>query len=272
MVKFEEGINFSYSLPDQSGLLWFKKPVLYFRFPSLSSYPHLAHGVFTRDGGTSHPPYDSLNTSYDVGDLSHNVTANLAIIKNTLGAEHLIYMNQVHGNTTFTVRPGSTRSKIETTPIADAIITNTPKIAILVKQADCQGVILFDPEKSVVANVHCGWRGAVKNILGNVVNRMKNDFDCKECDLLAAIGPSLGPCCAEFVDHEKTFPKTFEKFMVRTNHFNMWAISCWQLLNAGLKHENIEICGICTRCRTDLFYSFRGERPTGRFGTVAMLT
>ncbi len=255
---------------DLSGLLWTREPVPYFRYPSLSHHPQLVHGVFTRQGGTSSPPYHFLNTSYDVGDLPRNVASNLAIIKNALGANHLIFMNQSHGNSIFVFRPEHMDRKIET-PSVDAVITDALNIAILVKQADCQGIIIFDPEKGVAANVHCGWRGNAKNILGNVVTRMKQDFDCKRHDLLATIGPSLGPCCAEFVGHEKIFPNGFEKFMVSENHFNLWAISEWQLVNAGLRQENIEISGICTRCRTDLFYSYRGEGETGRFGTVVML-
>jgi YfiH family protein len=186
-----------------------------------------------------------------------------------------MFMNQSHGNGIFVLGPDQIDRRIDRkieTPSADAVITNTPNIAILVKQADCQGVIIFDPEKRVVANVHCGWRGNAKNILGNVVMRMNHDFGCKECDLLAAIGPSLGPCCAEFVGHEKIFPNNFQRFMVRKDYFDLWAISHWQLRNAGLRKKNIEISGICTRCRTDLFYSYRGEGKTGRFGTVVMLT
>ncbi|MBL7204845.1 MAG: laccase domain-containing protein [Desulfobacteraceae bacterium] len=262
--------SLSIGVPDRSGLLWTREPAPYFRYPSLSRYPQLVHRVFTRQGGSSSPPYDFLNTSYDVGDLPRNVTSNLAIIKNTLGANHLIFMNQSHGNGVFVFRPELIDRKVETSSV-DAVITDTPNIAILVKQADCQGVIIFDPEKRVVANVHCGWRGNAKNILGNVVTRMKHDFGCKGHDLLATIGPSLGPCCAEFVGHEKIFPNSFEEFMVRENYFNLWAISEWQLLNAGLRQENIEISSICTRCRTDLFYSYRGEGETGRFGTVVML-
>jgi copper oxidase (laccase) domain-containing protein len=59
--------------------------------------------------------------------------------------------------------------------------------------------------------------------------------------------------------------------MVRDNHFDLWAISRQQLLEAGLKEDRIEVSGLCTRCRTDLFYSYRNERRTGRFATVAML-
>ncbi|MBU1903388.1 MAG: peptidoglycan editing factor PgeF [Proteobacteria bacterium] len=256
--------------PHQSGLLWIRRSVSYFRHPGLSRYPQLVQGTFTRQGGVSNPPYDRLNTSYDVGDHPRNVTSNLAIIKRILGTRQLMHMDQAHGDRVHVVRPGNPRRKDEI-PLADAIITNVPKIAILVKQADCQGIIIFDPKKGVVANVHCGWRGNVKNILGKVVTRMKHDFGCEGSDLLAAIGPSLGPCCAEFVGHGKIFPKGFEEFMVRTNYFNLWAISSRQLQNEGLRQENIEISGICTRCRTDLFYSYRGEGETGRFGTVVML-
>ena len=257
-------------VPDRSGLLWIREPAPYFRYPSLSRYTQLVHGTFTRQGGASSPPYDFLNTSYDVGDLPRNVTSNLTIIKNALGANHLIFMNQSHGNGIFVFRPEHIDRKVET-PSVDAVITDTPNIAILVKQADCQGVIIFDPEKRVVANVHCGWRGNVKNILANVVTQMKHNFGCKGHNLLATIGPSLGPCCAEFVGHEKIFPTNFEGFMVHENYFNLWAISEWQLLNAGLRQEHIEISSICTRCRTDLFFSYRGEGKTGRFGSVVML-
>jgi YfiH family protein len=259
------------NMPKQHSLLWSERATVpYFRYPRLSSYKQLAHAVFTRHGGTSNPPYDRLNTSYDVGDLPNHVTANLDIIKDTVDAEHLMVMKQAHGNRIFVVRPGGTDTKLET-PAADAVITDIPGLAILVKQADCQGVIIFDSNRNVVANVHCGWRGNVGNILGNVVERMKSDFGCNGYDLKAGIGPSLGPCCAEFVDHDKIFPESFEEFMANTNYFNLWAISRRQLLNAGLRKENIEISGVCTRCTTDIFYSYRGEGKTGRFGTVVML-
>ena len=59
--------------------------------------------------------------------------------------------------------------------------------------------------------------------------------------------------------------------MVRKNYFDLWDLSRWQLMTAGLKKEHIEMARICTRCRTDLFYSYRAEGVTGRFATVAML-
>ena len=243
----------------------------YFQFPGLSMHKHLSHGVFTRHGGVSAPPFDSLNISSSVGDRPENVRANIGKIQDSLGAARLIQVNQVHGSHILVLQQNRPDTQ-EDAFSADAMITNLPRVALMVKQADCQGIIIYDPAKKVLANVHCGWRGNVLNVLRRVVNRMEQAFGSNKADLQASIGPSLGPCCAEFTTHKDIFPETFDRFKVMENHFNLWAASCWQLETAGLKPENIEVAGICTRCRTDLFFSYRSETHTGRFGTVAMLT
>jgi YfiH family protein len=253
-----------------SNLLWVQEGPSYLQFPELSKHPGISHGVFTRLGGVSEPPYDTLNTSYSVGDRADDVAENLGIIKKTMSMAHLAFMNQSHGIDIAVFRR-SGDSMFHEPPDADAMITSIPGLGLMVKQADCQAVILFDPGKKVVANVHCGWRGNVRNILGMVVRRMEDAFGCTGADLLAAIGPSLGPCCAEFVTHQDLFPEDFKRFMVRENWFDLWAISRRQLEEAGLKSENIALAEVCTRCRRDLFYSYRGEGKTGRFGTVVML-
>lgn len=253
-----------------SCLLWSGEGIKYLRYPGLSLYNHLMHGVFTRLGGVSPQPYASLNTSYSSGDLKKNIHKNLSRIKGTFGISRLVFMNQSHGNKISVIRTEDNALPLEV-PAVDAIITDMKDLAILVKQADCQGIIIFDPERLILANVHCGWRGNVLNIIGSVVTRMKHVFGCRACDLVAAIGPSLGPCCAEFTTHRKIFPEAFNRFLVRENHFDLWSISIWQLIQAGLLKKNIELAGICTRCNTDLFYSYRGEGTTGRFGSVAML-
>jgi YfiH family protein len=243
---------------------------VYLQFLSFSDYDYLTHGIFTRIGGVSKPPYDTLNASYNTGDRPDRVKENLRVIQGAIGARRLIFMNQVHGSGIIILRNDSCTT-VESTANADALITDIPSVALMVKQADCQGVILYDPVKAILAVVHCGWRGNVRNILGAVVDRMRSDFRCGEPDILAAVGPSLGPCCAEFVSYEEIFPEWFKGFIERENHFNLWEISRRQLLDAGLVENRIEIAEICTRCNTDLFYSYRGEGTTGRFATVAML-
>ncbi|MDZ7699288.1 MAG: polyphenol oxidase family protein [Deltaproteobacteria bacterium] len=243
-------------------------PILHYRL--LSGYPDLIHGVFTRKGGVSAPPFDQLNTSYSVGDQPDRVASNLRIIQAALDAPCLATMNQCHGIDVHLLKGHHLRKPL-ISPAADATITDLPDAAVLVKQADCQAVILFDPENHVTANVHCGWRGNVNNILGKVVLTMRRAYGSSPDHIVAAIGPSLGPCCAEFVDHKTLFPETFDAFRVGEDHFDLWALSRHQLLMAGLRTENIVCAKICTRCRTDLFFSYRGEGTTGRFGTVVMI-
>ena len=243
----------------------------YFRFPRLSKNKHLTHGVFTRHGGISAPPFDSLNISDSVGDRHEHVKANRKKIQGIMNARHLIQVKQVHGNDILVLeRSNLDMQHVDAT--ADAMITDVPQVALMVKQADCQSVIIYDAENRVVANVHCGWRGNTLNVLEQVVTRMEKGFRCKKNDLQASIGPSLGPCCAEFTTYKEIFPETFERFRIMGNHFDLWAASCWQLETAGLRPKNIEVAGICTRCHTDLFFSYRAAQHTGRFGTVAMLT
>jgi YfiH family protein len=246
------------------------KRVQCLQFPRLMSHDRLVHAVFTRKGGVSEAPYDTLNVSFDTDDRPEFVSKNLQIIRDAIGAKDLVFMNQVHGKELLVLRQHDFVGFRE--PIgADAMITDIPQLGLMVKQADCQGVLLFDPTKGVVANVHCGWRGNVVNILESVVDRMASDFGCLPADLAAAIGPSLGPCCSEFVDYEEIFPEAFRRFMTRKAYFDLWEISRHQLLEAGLKNEHIEVAGICTRCRSEIFYSYRGEGETGRFATVIML-
>ena len=246
------------------------REVTYYQFPELSRYEGLAHAVFTRHGGVSRSPYDTLNTSYATGDAPESVRINLQTIKAAIGANGLRYMSQIHGQNVIILDHAGSHD-FRRPPEADAMITKQANLALMVKQADCQAVILFDPEKRVVSIVHCGWRGNTYHILESVVKRMESDFGSQESELRAAIGPSLGPCCAEFKNYEEIFPEDFMRFMVRENYFNLWELSRWQLMEAGLQKENIEIAGLCTRCRTDLFYSYRGEGVTGRFATVVML-
>lgn len=191
-------------------------------------------------------------------------------IRTLMGADGLVFMDQVHGDRVVAVR-SETVKEDTAVPSTDAMITCDSGVAIMVKQADCQGVVLLDPAKNVVANVHCGWRGNVRNILGRVVQEMAASFGCRPADMAVAISPSLGPCCAQYRTHREIFPEEFQKFRVGDDHFDLRAVSCWQLVEAGIPPENIEVADVCTSCRTDLFYSYRREGETGRFATVVML-
>lgn len=257
-------------MPDFLYLSETKRRAPYLQYQNLSQYHQLKHGTFTRHGGTSGVPYASLNTSDEVGDRRKDVAENLKIIKHTMGAQKIFFTRQTHGTNILVLRSDASET-FENPTHADAMITNIPGSGLMIKQADCQAVILFDPRKNVIANVHCGWRGNVQNILGRVVRMMAHHFDCNASHLTAAIAPSLGPCCAEFTSHKDIFPPHFMEFMVASNHFDLWRLSTHQLVLEGVCPDNITISGICTRCHTNRFFSYRGEGITGRFATFVML-
>jgi len=245
----------------------------YRTFPSLSKIPGLAHGVFTRHGGVSRPPFDTLNVVFKDGDSREAVTENLRRVKAAMGLERMVSARQVHGDVVHIVDEAriaraESHSPVSVLPPGDALATDLAGVGLLIKVADCQPVFLVDPVKRIVANVHCGWRGSVVGILPKTVSVLKKRFGCRPEDLHAAIGPSLGPCCGEFVHYRRELPRELWDFQTKPDHFDFWAVSRKQLTDAGLKTHNIEIAGRCTVCETRDFFSYRGEKVTGRLATV----
>lgn len=243
-----------------------------FKLAALDEIPRLRYGIFGRSGGVSSPPYDSLNVAFSTGDSKENVLRNIALIRRELGFPVIANCNQVHGNKVVIIDESFESSLLSSELIqlgeADAMITNLANVGLMVKTGDCQAIILVDPFRHVVANVHCGWRGNVQNIASMVINAMKQRFGSQPRDIIAAISPSLGPCCAEFVSYKEIFPKLFWRFQIKENYFNLWDVTVCQLADAGLSPENIHVSGWCTRCHPDYFFSYRRKKRSGRMAVV----
>jgi len=231
-----------------------------------------AHGVvchftcYDRRGGVSSGVWNSLNVGRRLGDSNQAVDENRRRIRQSLGLETLVSAHQVHG-TAVACWEGEGPTDVEIAD-SDALMTDRPGAGLLIQQADCQAVLLFDPVQSAVAAVHCGWRGSVQDILGQVVAAMGSRYGSSPADLLALISPSLGPCCAEFVNHRDELPEEFRHFQVADNHFDFWQISCSQLIAAGMDAQRVTVSGICTACSEE-YFSYRracrqGDGRTGR--------
>jgi YfiH family protein len=241
--------------------------ITYFQFPNLLAFPEICHGIFTRNNGLSSLPYAGLNVSFDVGDDPSNVMKNRNAISDIMAGTDFVYLRQVHG-TDVIVLDDDHFGWNRKAPEGDAVITDKQNISLLITVADCQAVLIYDPVKKVTANIHSGWRGSINNIIGRTIKSMKKRFGSTAEDIVAGIGPSLGPCCAEFVNHKKEIPERYRDFMVNEDHFDFWAISDHQLCDSGVLPENIHNAGMCTKCNTDLFFSYRSEKKTGRFAAV----
>jgi len=242
----------------------------YYTFHQLSEFLELEHLVLTRLGGVSSPPFASLNVSYDTGDEAGKVRENMRRVRAVSHCPSLLYASQSHSTNIEILRQYPKGDTTISYPLdgKDGFITQLPGLLMMIKVADCQAILLYDPKKKVASIVHAGWRGSVNNIAGNAVHLMQTQFNCNPQDIIAGVGPSLGPCCAEFRNWPQELPPRFSSFQVSENHFDFWAISQHQLLEAGLRQENIEVAELCTKCHPQVFYSYRGEGETGRFAVA----
>jgi YfiH family protein len=232
-----------------------------------------AYHFFSRDGGVSPSPFASLNLSHGVGDVAEHVIENRERVKFHFGSDRMVCTQQVHGERIYRVE--ETFSKDTEVDGFDALVTNLENVVLLIQQADCQAVLLHDPERQVVAAVHCGWRGSVAEIIGKTVSAMQAWYQSAPAGLSAWIGPSLGPCCAEFINFRRELPAWMYEYQVRPTYFDFWEISRQQLLQAGLIDTRISIGRQCTCC-TDGFFSYRRAcrlygGVTGRHGSAIRL-
>jgi len=177
---------------------------------------------------------------------------------------------QVHGGRAAVITSPD-QAREEDIPAVDILVTTVPGLGLLIKQADCQAVMLYDPVNRVVANVHCGWRGQVLNLLSDTVRLLQSRFGTRPVDLYAAVGPSLGPCCAEFTNFRREFPPDLWTYQVQPAYFDLWRLSRDQMTAAGLLPSRLDLSGLCTRGGAGDFYSYRRDKVTGRQGAIIAL-
>lgn len=142
-------------------------------------------------------------------------------------------------------------------PEADALITDQPDITLLIKVADCQGVLMFDPVTQTIAAAHSGWKGSCLNIIGKTVKEIQRVYEVKPENLLVGIGPSLGPCCARFSDPWKELPEFIHPYILDHDHVDFWSLTLKQLKEEGIKSEHIELPGECSKCNAEKYFSHR---------------
>lgn len=246
-----------------------KNAIPYYAFSHFSSFPGLSHGVFTREGGVSPPPFDTLNIGFSVGDDPARVEENRKRMLSLFPAKTPVFLHQVHGTACLVLPEGQEKPGLP--PAADAVITNAENLHLVIQTADCQAVLVYDPVSRTIAGIHAGWRGCISGITEKVICLMEKEFCAKPQNMLAGISPSLGPCCGEFIHYKKEIPGRYWEFRVDETHFDFPAITRSRLIASGLQPENIEVSSICTKCNSRKFFSYRAEGKTGRFASVISL-
>jgi YfiH family protein len=145
----------------------------------------------------------------------------------------------------------------------DAAVTSLHGVMLGVQTADCVPILVADVQAKAVAAIHAGWRGTSSSIAGATIARLRDKFRIEANDLVAVIGPHIGVCCYEVgeeVVDQIADPAAFERRPEWPKpHLNLGEANRSQLLAAGIPEEQIEISSLCTRCREDLFHSFRRD-------------
>jgi hypothetical protein len=278
----------------------------------LAKLEWIVHGFSTREGGKSHLPtsregqqfaHGLLNLGYTDWDTRENVRENRRRWMKALSAEKFILtpLRQFHSDLIqLTLAADSSPKDISPNGHArhgDGLISSHAGLLLSVQTADCIPILLVDPKQQAVAAIHAGWRGTLQHIAKKAVGRMRMEFGTQPGNVVAAIGPGIGPCCYEVgTDVAREFNSQFgnaalwfdERFHqlaaggdpnplpwltmappghpvppLRT-HLDLHAANRAILLAAGLRAKNIFASRLCTGCRSDLFFSYRKERQTGR--------
>ncbi len=249
------------------------------RYYTFEIFPeNVIQAVFTRQGGVSPHPWDSLNVGGSIGDDITHVRENRIRSFRALGRapESIHDVWQVHSaDMIYADAPRPLDTQYQK---ADIILTNNPQVTLFMRFADCTPILLYDPVKEVVGMVHSGWLGTVRGAAGAAVQAMQQRYASKPADILAAIGPSIGPDHYEVGEDvisqvKETFGADARSLLEEHGeslHFNLWEAN--QILLEGAGVNQIETAGICTACHPDDWFSHRGEKgKTGRFGALIAL-
>ena len=252
-------------------------PLRIFQFESLQSNG-VEHGILTRRGGVSPAPWASLNLGAGVGDESERVQINRRRAVEALGLrpESIYDVWQIHSATVVVVDG----PRAEAPPVqADAILTNRPAVTLLMRFADCVPILLVDPRREAIGLVHAGWLGTVRQVLRSAVRRMAESFGSRPEDLRAGLGPSIAghhyPVGPEVVAaFRQAFGESAEAHLSKDGdriHLDLWSANVQLLREEGL--TQVEVCGLCSACLPQDWFSHRGEHgTTGRFGAALALS
>lgn len=262
-----------------------KNGVTFLTFPCFEQFDFIRHSFSTKLGGVSQNEFATMNLSFNRGDPDETVLENYHRICDAVGYDfdQLVASAQDHHTVVRQVtkqQAGIGIWKPRDQASVDGLITNEPGLVLTTYYADCVPLYFVDPVKKAIGLSHAGWRGTLAEMGKRTVEAMQRAFATDPKDLIAAIGPSIGPCCYEVDDpvyqavQALTYlpldavlaPKGHGKYLL-----NLWEVNRRILMAAGIPEEQITVGSVCTRCHSDLLYSHR-VMGAKRGGLAAMLS
>jgi YfiH family protein len=217
-------------------------------------------GVVTlRTGGTSRGPFGGLNLSFGVGDSPSDVEDNRRLVAATLGLRErdCARPQQVHGGTVTKVHAPGVFDE------TDGLFSARPELWMALLVADCVPVFVLDEQLSMAGLAHAGRKGTALGITKSLINLAKTELGIAPHGLIAALGPSIGPCCYEL--DRNTASGLLDSCIAERDgkvFFDLWRANTIQALEAGIPEENVLTPPACTCCNSDAFFSHRAHRGT----------
>lgn len=262
--------------------------IKYFRCREFDNTNLVVNAFTTRTGGVSRIPFDNLNLAHNVGDKESRVAENRKIILDALSINYrtVVTAQQVHKDKITVVKKedkgkGAFKYSKEIVQ-CDALITETPGIPLLMCYADCVPILILDPVKKAIALVHSGRRGTELELTLKTLFKMKKIFETNPHSCLAAIFPSIGPCCYSIKEQNKIndYWLNKDKFngeLISKQNKSGWSLDLrkanyLQLIKGGVEGKNIFVNEICTTDYPEIFFSYRRDKGnTGRMAAIFML-
>ncbi len=250
----------------------------FYKFENLANSKSIIHAITIKSKEKNYSFSMALHTGENAVEIVENRKLFSSKMHNNNNNLHYIVANQTHSDHIKVIKELKTKgwdSLNDAIEDCDALITNEKGIVLTILTADCVPILLFDREKEVIAAIHAGWKGTSLEIVAKTVKRMIKEFNTNPKDIVAGIAPSIGRCCYEvgedvakhFFNIPKAYSKNGEKYMLDLPYLNEE-----QLLNCGVKKENIELSNICTACEVNRFFSYRKENGcSGRFMSMVGL-
>ncbi len=212
------------------------------------------------------------NISYMVNDIEERVLANRQTMQEVLGFNHFAEIHQVH---TDEVIFNPAHSSLENSVLkkADGLACNQKNFALMVKSADCQSILIAHKGGEHIMAIHVGWRGNKIYFPRNSIDKFCEFYRLAPADLYAVRGPSLGPNMAEFTDFEKDWSNEFKIwYNHETKCMDLWSLTKYQLVSAGLKPKNIFSIDLCTATMHETFFSYRQNKSCGRLANLIWIS
>jgi len=219
--------------------------------------------------GAGPRPYGGFNLGQHVGDDPAAVAANRNRLLSIVPAQP-VWLTQVHGTRVLELP----RASLEASPAADAVMTTTPGTVCAVMTADCLPVLLADRAGRIVGAAHAGWRGLSDGVLEALVHQMTKKVQGDASDLLAWLGPAIGPDAFEVGDDVRQAFTAQD--LAYSQYFQPGAAGKWLADLPALAAAKLQALGVnditrsclCTYSEADRFYSYRRDNVNGRMATM----